>query len=226
MIAFIQKNSPIHSIDARVKILYLVFITITLILKQSLPLLLLSSLLTLLLYIISCIPLSVPLRDLGAAWAFVLLPIPLHMLVNPQTGFYMGVLSSIFTLNLILITLLGVYTTDADSILQALVFFKVPGELAFILMISIRFLPVIQERLEKIRISQTVRGYRQAPFSIPLPLIVPLLHSSLKRASELAISLESRGFDSENIHIAVDLKLSPADYLLLLLLPVLLFFAF
>jgi energy-coupling factor transport system permease protein len=91
------------------------------------------------------------------------------------------------------------------------------------LTISIRFLPILQAELDRIRIAQALRGYEPAPFYPPIPLMVPLLHSSLKRAMELAISLESRGFDPENIHIAVDLRLGAADYLLLLLLPPLLF---
>jgi energy-coupling factor transport system permease protein len=218
MITFIPKNSPIHSIDARVKILYFILLVLILIIKESIPVLAAFSLMTLLLYIAGGIPLTKPLRDLGAAWAFVLLSIPLHLLINLQTGLYLGILGSVFTLNLILLSLLVVYTTEVKSILQALIFFKVPSELAFMLTVSIRFLPVIQERLDKIRISQAVRGYEIAPFSIPIPIIVPFLHSSLKRAMELAISLESRGFDSENIHTAIDLRLNPADYLLLLLL--------
>jgi energy-coupling factor transporter transmembrane protein EcfT len=219
MIAFIPKSSPIHSIDARVKILYLLSLLLILIVKQSLPIIALFSLFTLLLYIISGIPLAQPLRDLSASWVFVLLPIPLHLLINLQTGLYLGVMNSIFTTNLVLLSLLGIYTTEVKSILQALIFFKMPTELAFMLTISIRFLPIIQEKLSRIRISQAVRGYELAPLSPPLPLIVPLLHSSLNRAMELAISIESRGFDPENIHIAFDLRLSPLDYLLLFLLP-------
>lgn len=84
----------------------------------------------------------------------------------------------------------------------------------------------MQQELDRIRISQAVRGYEPAPLSIPLPLVVPLLHSSLKRSMELAISLESRGFDSENIHIPMELELHAMDYFLLILLPALLFLAF
>jgi energy-coupling factor transporter transmembrane protein EcfT len=226
MIAFIPKNSPIHGIDARVKILYLILLVLILIIKESIPVLIAFSLMTLLLYILSNISLAKPLRDLGAAWTFVLLSIPLQLLINPQTGIYLGILSSVFTLNVILLSLLMIYTTEVKSILQALVFFKVPSELAFVLTVSIRFLPVMQERLDKIRISQAVRSYEPAPFSIPIPIIVPLLHSSLRRAMELAISLESRGFDPENIHTEIDLRLNPVDYLLLLLIPPLLYMVF
>jgi energy-coupling factor transport system permease protein len=209
-----------------VKILYLIFLLFILITKQNLVMLTAFSLMTLILYSISSIPLTQPLHDLGKNWVFILLPILLHVLINPQTGLYSGIISSIFLLNLILISLLNIYTTEVKSILQALLFFKVPTELAFMLTISIRFLPIIQDELERIRISQAVRGYELAPLSPPLPLLVPLLHSSLKRAMELAISLESRGFDSENIHVAVDIRLGAVDYLLLLLLPLLLFLTF
>jgi energy-coupling factor transport system permease protein len=226
MIAFIPRSSPIHKVDARVKILYLLLLLFILIAKQDLATLVIFSLVTLLLYLLSEISPLQPLGDLGKSWIFVLVPIALQVLINPLTGIYLGIINSIFLLNLILISLLLVYTTEIKSILQALVFFKVPTELAFMLTISLRFLPIMQEELNKIRIAQALRGYELSPFSLPIPLIVPLLHSSLKRAMELAISLESRGFDSENIHIDIDLRMSPADYLLLLLLPVVLFRAF
>jgi len=221
MITFIPGNSPVHRIDARVKILYLLSMLFFIIAKQNLAVLAAFSIITISLYILSGIPPTQPLRDLGWNWMFILLPVLLHLLINPQTGIYLGIVSSVFLLNLILISLLYIYTTEVKSLLQALVFFKVPAEFAFMLTISVSFLPLVQEELNRIRISQAVRGYELAPFSLPIPLLVPLLNSSLKRAMELAISLESRGFDPENIHIAVDLRFGPADYLLLLLLPLL-----
>jgi energy-coupling factor transport system permease protein len=226
MIALIPKDSPIHKVDARVKILYLLFILFILITKQSFEILIALSLTTMMLYLLSGIPITQPLKDLGKGWIFVVLPILLHWLINPQVGIYLGVLSSLSLLNMLLISLLNMYTTEIKSILQALIFFKVPSELAFMLAISIRFLPLMQEELNRIRISQALRGYELCPFSLPIPLIVPLLHSSLRRAMELAISLESRGFDPENIHVAVELELGATDYLLLLLLPLLLFLIF
>jgi energy-coupling factor transport system permease protein len=221
MITFIPGDSPLHKADARVKILYLISMLFVIIAKQDLAVLAAFSLITVSLYTLGGIPIAQPLRDLGWNWIFIMVPVLLHLLVNPQTGIYSGILSSVFLLNLILISLLYIYTTEVKSLLQALVFFKVPTEFAFMLTIAISFLPLMQEELNRIRISQAVRGYELAPFSVPIPLIVPLLNSSLKRAMELAISLESRGFDSENIHIAVDLRLAPADYCLLLLLPLL-----
>jgi len=226
MLVFIPRSSPIHRVDARVKILYLLFLLFILVVKQSFEVLIIFSLLTIVLYHIANIPLKQSFEDFGTGWLFILLPILLHVLINPQTGIYTGVMSSLFLLNILLISLLSIYTTEVKSILQALVFFKVPSELAFIVTISIRFLPLMQEELDRIRISQALRGYELSPLSLPLPLIVPLLHSSLRRAMELAISLESRGFDPENIHVAVELELGAADYLLLLLLPILLFLLF
>jgi energy-coupling factor transport system permease protein len=226
MIAFIPGSSPLHKADARVKILYLLFMLLILIVRQDLTTLGILSLATLLLYLLSGIPLVQPLRDLGGSWLFILIPVILQVLINPLTGIYLGVVNSIFLLNLICLSLLFIYTTEVRSILQALVFFKVPSEFAFMLTISIRFLPIMQDKMNRIRIAQAVRGYELAPLSLPIPLMVPLLHSSLKRAEELAISLESRGFDSENIHINMELRLNPADYLLLLFLPVVVFLSF
>lgn len=141
MIAFIPRESPLHRVDARVKVLYLVFILFLLLSRQNVEILLVCSLVTLLLYLLSKIPLTQPAKDLGRGWLFVFLPILLHLLINPQTGVYSGIISSLFLLNILLISLLNVYTTEIKSLLQALIFFKVPGELAFMLTISLRFLP-------------------------------------------------------------------------------------
>jgi len=226
MIAFIPGNSPVHRADARVKILYLAFFLLVLVTKDTLEVILPFSLATLLLYYASGISLRQPLKDLGNGWLLIMLPIPLHLLVNPSVGLYYGVVSSLFLLNMLLISLLNIYTTEVKSLLQALVFFKVPSELAFMTTISIRFLPIMQEQMNKIRVSQALRGYETRPLSLPIPLIVPLMHSSLKRAMQLAISLESRGFDPEKINVAVELELRRTDYLLLFLLPIILFALF
>ncbi|MCX6775303.1 MAG: energy-coupling factor transporter transmembrane component T [Candidatus Micrarchaeota archaeon] len=226
MILYIPGNSPVHKADARVKILYLVFFLLILFTKDTLGVILPFSLVTLLLYYTSGISLLRPVRDLGSSWLLLLVPILLHLLVNPSLGLYYGVVSSLFLLNVILLSLLNVYTTEIKSLLQALVFLKVPSELAFMLVISLRFLPLMQEQLTKIRVSQALRGYETKPFSLPIPLIVPLMHSSLKRAMQLAISLESRGFDSEHINIAMELQLSKIDYVLLFLLPLMVFAVF
>jgi len=224
MISYIHQNSPVHKIDARVKILYLLFLIFLLILKQSLEMLAVITAVVFFLYKASGIPLYKPFKDLGMGWFVILLPIVLHAIIN--SGIFPGVLTSLFFLNIFLISLLLVYTTEIKNILQALVFFKVPSEIAFAFIISIHFIPFIQQEVERIRISQALRGYISTPFSPPFPLIIPLLHSSLKRSSQLAISLESRGFDSEKINFEVELQMGLVDYLLLLLLPVFLLISF
>lgn len=226
MISYIHANSPLHKLDPRIKLLYLILFLLALILKQSLEFPLLSSAVILLLYRVSNIPLSKPLRDLGQGWLFVLLPPILRLAIAPSSWFFKGVLTSIFLLNIFLASLLMIYTTEIGKLMQALVFFKLPSELAFILMVSIHFIPFLQQELERIRISQALRAYSPTPFSLPLPLIIPLLHSSLGRASQLAVSLESRGFNPERINMEVELRMGLADYLLLLLLPFLVFIIF
>ncbi|MEM3555473.1 MAG: energy-coupling factor transporter transmembrane protein EcfT [Candidatus Micrarchaeia archaeon] len=226
MIAYIPRNSLVHKIDARVKILYLIFLLFLLILRQSFEILIATSLVIPLLYIIAEIPLAQPVKDLGKGWLLILLPAVLHILIHSYSGALLGVLTSLFFLNIFLISLLMVYTTEMKKILQALVFFKTPGDIAFAFIIAVHFVPFMQQEVERIRISQVMRGYSPSPFSLPLPLIIPLLHSSLKRSSQLAVSLESRGFDSERINFEVELRMGLSDYLLLFLLPLLVFALF
>ncbi|PCJ20582.1 MAG: transporter [Candidatus Cloacimonadota bacterium] len=75
------------------------------------------------------------------------------------------------------------------------------SEFALMLGISLRFVPVLIEELEKLKLAQTSRGasfYSKQPKKLIqawLSLLVPLFHSSLDRADQLAIAMDVRGYD-------------------------------
>jgi energy-coupling factor transport system permease protein len=73
-------------------------------------------------------------------------------------------------------------------------------EIALMLTISIRFIPTILRETDKLIKAQTARGGSIGQGSIlkrvkhVIPLVVPLLIISFKRAEELAIAMEARGY--------------------------------
>src|SRR5699024_10871325 len=73
-------------------------------------------------------------------------------------------------------------------------------ELALMMSISLRFIPTLMQETDKISKAQASRGvdFRTGPFKerikAIIPLLVPLFVSAFKRAEELAMAMEARGY--------------------------------
>ncbi|MFT8319527.1 MAG: energy-coupling factor transporter transmembrane component T [Bacillus sp. (in: firmicutes)] len=125
-----------------------------------------------------------------------------------EEGIRMGILISIrFFLLIIMTSLLTLTTTpieltDAiETLLGPLKKFKLPvHELALMMSISLRFIPTLMDETEKIMKAQIARGVEFSSGSIKnrikaiIPLLIPLFVNSFKRAEELAIAMEARGY--------------------------------
>jgi len=107
------------------------------------------------------------------------------------------------------------------------------AELSLITMISLRFIPVLLEEAITLKKAQVSRGatfdgglIRRTKKS--LPLLVPLFVSSFRKADELALALDARGFRSGQKRTSYQrLAFKPMDYLFLsLILSVWAFIAF
>ena len=78
------------------------------------------------------------------------------------------------------------------------------NDLTMVVQITMRYLPMIAQSAEKIAKAQAARGgdWEQRGFNPirqakrVLPLIIPLMVSSLKRAETIALAMESRGFNA------------------------------
>ncbi|GAB4273009.1 MAG: energy-coupling factor transporter transmembrane component T [Candidatus Rifleibacteriota bacterium] len=74
-------------------------------------------------------------------------------------------------------------------------------ELALIMVIAVRFLPVILAEIDRIRMAQmargaglSARGYGLSAIKGLLPLLIPTLSLAIVRAGELALAMEARGY--------------------------------
>jgi energy-coupling factor transport system permease protein len=84
--------------------------------------------------------------------------------------------------------------------------------------ISLRFIPTLFSQGRRIALSQKARGldtnvsfFRRIRYT--LPLIIPIMVLSIKRANELALALESRWYDPGKARTSfVDFKLSRLDF--------------
>src|SRR5690625_2112396 len=104
--------------------------------------------------------------------------------------------------SLISLTTTPIEITDAiESLLHPLKRFKFPvHELALMMSISLRFIPTLMQETDKISKAQASRGvdFRTGPLKervkAIVPLLVPLFISAFKRAEELAMAMEARGY--------------------------------
>ena len=114
-----------------------------------------------------------------------------------------------------------------EQLLTPLRRFGVPShELALIVTISLRFVPTLAEEVERIMKAQMSRGadlggsYWRPDKTVRglLPLLVPLFLGAFRRAEELVLAMEARGYVSGDSRTTyVQLTARPLDYLAVIL---------
>ncbi len=117
------------------------------------------------------------------------------------------------TLKLFYVTLLSEYLTgmlsesslrDAiGTVIYPLGFLKVPtGDIAMIISLSLRFIPILKEECSNIIYAERARGaYSKSRGIIKksrelFPLVIPLFIAVFRRADEMALSMEAKGWKS------------------------------
>ncbi|MFD1929778.1 energy-coupling factor transporter transmembrane component T family protein [Sporosarcina siberiensis] len=92
-------------------------------------------------------------------------------------------------------------TDGLEELLNPFKRFKLPvHELALMMSISLRFIPTLMDETDKILKAQLARGSDISTGSVKqrigavIPLLVPLFVSAFKRAEDLAIAMEVRGY--------------------------------
>ncbi|WP_411843291.1 energy-coupling factor transporter transmembrane component T family protein [Salinicoccus sp. HZC-1] len=126
-------------------------------------------------------------------------------------GVIRGIYITIRLAMLILITTLLTLTTSPLSLTDAiericrpLKAIKVPvHEIAMMMSISLRFIPTLMDETEKIIKAQSARGSTFMTGSLKsrlnalTPVFIPLFISAFKRAEEMAVAMEVRGYQGE-----------------------------
>jgi len=89
-------------------------------------------------------------------------------------------------------------------LLSPLKLVKAPTEqIAMILSVAIQFIPTLLEQTDEIRKAQTARGARFESRDLlqkagaVLPLVIPIFLSAFKRADELSLAMEARGYRTD-----------------------------
>jgi len=116
-------------------------------------------------------------------------------------------------------------TSGLQRLLGWLARFGVPvEEIALIITLSLTFLPLIQQQLDRVLTAQLARGadFRTGSWETrgrnALALFTPLLVSNLRRAEDLALAMEARGYrvGARRTHLQVQVMVR-RDYIFLAL---------
>ena len=238
------KDSFGHRLDPRAKIFFAVYLMVLSVFTTSAGFYLALILGLLLLLQLSRISLGMVQRNIRPFFILIIITALYHLLFSARDtatvfnifGFRLteGGLTMAAGFSLRVLVFVGIafflsltiMPTDlADSLvnwLKPLKKFRVPvNDIGLILFIAIRLIPVLAEELDTIRKAQMVRGVdfsgglvkkaRKLAF-----LLIPVFQSALRRADDLALAIESRGYISSAERSSYRIfKMQTADWLFL-----------
>lgn len=219
---YVPAHSLIHRMDPRSKLIIIfLFVGIVFIANNSLTYGILV-LYTFFMISLSKVPIRFIITGLKPILWLVLFTMILHLFLTREGdilfqlgwlkiyegGLRQGIFISMRFFLLILMTSILTLTTTPieitdgmESLLHPLKKVNFPvHELALMMSISLRFIPTLMQETDKIMKAQTARGvdFSSGPIKDRMkaivPLLIPLFVNSFKKAEELAIAMESRGY--------------------------------
>ncbi|MFX1279543.1 MAG: energy-coupling factor transporter transmembrane component T family protein [Promethearchaeota archaeon] len=195
---FMKKNTFLHNLDPRVKlVLALVYTISALLYNQIVPLFFIF---------LSLLPLVV-LGKILKQWlksirglSFLALFIILLNTLFISFSFAIAMVLRIY----IMVSAFSIFflTVDPNELALSLISMKFPYEFAFSFSLAFRFVPTIAIEAQNIIDAQQSRGYEMQKKGIInqiknlFPLLIPLIICSIRRAFNVAEALESRAFGS------------------------------
>ena len=243
---YVPGNSIVHRLDPRTKITVIFFYVFVVFFANNVWSYSILTAFALVSMFSSRVPIRFIAKGLTPIWFLIVFTFLLHLFVTREGtvifdfglikiysgGVLQGIAISMRFFLLILVTSLLTLTTtpieitDAiEDMLGPLKRFKFPvHELALMMSISLRFIPTLMQETDKISRAQASRGvdFRTGPvkdrIKAVIPLLIPLFVSAFKRAEELAMAMEARGYQGGEGRTKLrKLKIEKRDIFVLLL---------
>lgn len=218
---YVPGDSIIHRLDPRVKIILVLFYMIALFMINNILLYIPMFIFVYVTIKIAGLSFRKILKSLKSIIFILIFTTIIHLLTTSgkelvnilglsisyegvQNALYIAVrliLLVIGTTYLTLTTSTTKLTDGLESLMSPLKIIKFPAhELAMMISIALRFIPTLFDEANKIRKAQLARGadfesgnmLKKAKSLVPL--LVPLFINSFRRATELAIAMEARGY--------------------------------
>lgn len=231
-LAFCPRDSLIHSLDPRSKLFFVFTCFLSVLFLNSVVAYILLSLFIATPFFFSKLP---PVRVFKGFTPFLLLfllAFILHLFLTPGKilfklggltgtieGFYKGLLYSVRIFLLVLSAMLFGFTTSpfdlADSLSDFFSRFKSETlrEIPMIMIFVFRFIPFMFREGKRAIMAQKARcGYIRLERDI-FSLIFPVIHSSIRRAEQLALGLHAKAYQvGEKRTMIKEFKFSLKDY--------------
>jgi energy-coupling factor transport system permease protein len=215
---YLPRDSFVHTVDPRVK-LFLMALGIGVTFKLDGPVSLAALVLSCIAFtLLSKISLKSIMGGLAPfLWLFLFTAI-LHMFMTPGEPFLIpyitkegliggGRVALQLMIAIWISTLTTLTTSPLDTVwalewyLKPLKYMNVPtDEIALVVMLAIRFIPLLFEETDRIIKAQKARGVDLESAGVVhkvkslVPVLVPLLHSVFRKADDLAVALTLRGY--------------------------------
>jgi len=222
---YFDTSSPVHKMDPRAKILLTVFLIVFLFIAKNFYALIFMAVFIFLVLALTRVPFRIYIKNLKAILPVIIFTALINMfyggggkeifsfwIFTLNTG---GISKAVFmALRIVLLILLSsvlTYTTSpndlTDAIERIFSFLTVFGlknavhTLAMMMTIALRFIPTLIEEAEKIMNAQKARGADLESGNLferirsLIPILIPLLISSVMRAYQLAEAMECRCYN-------------------------------
>lgn len=237
---FIERDSILHRLDPRIKLISLLMLMIVIMMLDNRSGYVAATIAVVVILLLSRIPVLFYLRGLLPLLPVLLLTLLYHTLLGKgQTilasyGFLQitveGIEEGIRIVWRILLMILPasaltgttrplVLAQGLETLLKPLSKLRVPVEqFSLMVVIAIRFIPTILEEIHRIRLARRARGFEPSSrnplsrLSEFIPILVPLLVSTARRADHLTLAIEARAYgDGRGRTIYRPLRLTKPD---------------
>lgn len=123
------------------------------------------------------------------------------------------------TLTMILILPLGIFTTDLNNMILALVQLRIPYKVVFVFSSTLRFFPILFDELQAIIQAQRLRGLALEEMGlikkakVYVTIAVPLILGALSKSQKIEVVLQSKAFSGSSDRTYLhESALGPSDY--------------
>jgi hypothetical protein len=141
-------------------------------------------------------------------------------------GLMYGLLISLRVISVVMVVPIFTMTSPMSRISASLSKIRVPQKIIFMLITAMRFVPLVQESMDNIIEAQKIRGFDIDKANIfqklrraYIPIITPLLLLMFRRAMDLEVAINARGFGAQKNRTYIeDVSFKARDYLGMLII--------
>lgn len=216
---YYRADSVIHRLDPRVKIAGTLAYMISLFVFNNLICYALAIVFLGTIIGLSKVPVKFMLRGMQSVVFLLIITVIYNVFLSGGTTIvkfwvftitYEGIINAVFMFFRLMLLIMGSsvmtltttpnqLTDGLESLMRPLKIFKVPvHEMAMMMSIALRFIPILMEETDKIMKAQIARGADMENKNLfirvknLIPILVPLFISAFRRAGDLALAMEAR----------------------------------